>query len=353
MIRIKLALLESDEYYLQRIMAVFNSRFADRLEVFSFTDKDAALSILAANRIDVFLASEEFVINVDELPKRCAFAYFAESKSVETLYGERTICKFQKVEIMYKEIISLFSEKSGEVIGYKKGGSNSSNVYAFVSSNGGAGSSSTAAGFAVFLARNGKKVLYLNIENFGSANTFFEADGTYDLGDVLYAIKSNKSNLMLKLEGTVKQDVSGVYFYDSCKLPLDVLEIKEDDIKKLIDELELTNSYDAIIVDMNLTFSPVNFTILKRATNIMMVTDGSRIAMKKLGRVLESLEILDNQNEWMNLKKMQIIFNRMTMQPEPVRDDIQVLGSIPFFGSMDERNLITQISGMNFFQNLL
>jgi len=353
MIRIKLALLESDEYYLQRIMAVFNSKFSDRLEVFSFTDKDAALSILAANRIDVFLASEEFMIDVNELPKRCAFAYFAESKSVETLYGQRTICKFQKVEIMYKEILSLFSEKSGEVIGYKKDGTNSSNVFAFVSSNGGAGSSTVAAAFAMFLARNGKKVLYLNIENFGTADTFFQADGTYDLGDVLYAIKSNKSNLMLKLEGTVKQDMSGVFFYDSCKLPLDVMEIKEDDVKKLIDELELTNSYNEIIVDMNLNFTPVNFAILKRATSIMMVTENTPVATNKLSRILSSLEILDNQNEWMNLKKTQLIFNKNMGTAESIRDDVQVIGSIAYFPGADTKNLLNQISGTSFFQNYL
>ena len=88
MIRIKLAILENDLNYINRIVSVFNSRFTDKLEVFTFTDKDAALSSLAENRINVFLSTEQIQIDTKEIPDRCAFAYLSESNSIDTIYGE-------------------------------------------------------------------------------------------------------------------------------------------------------------------------------------------------------------------------------------------------------------------------
>ena len=38
--KIKLAILESDVSYLKRIVSVFNTKFADKLEIYSFTDKE-------------------------------------------------------------------------------------------------------------------------------------------------------------------------------------------------------------------------------------------------------------------------------------------------------------------------
>lgn len=36
--KIKLAILDKDTAYLQRIVSVFNNKYADKLEIYSFTD---------------------------------------------------------------------------------------------------------------------------------------------------------------------------------------------------------------------------------------------------------------------------------------------------------------------------
>lgn len=355
MIRIKLAILESDYNYLNKIIAVFNSVFYDKLEVISFTDLDTALEVLASSRIDVFIASEDFVIDVEKLPARCGFAYFTESKGVDSLYDQRTICKFQKVELIYKEILSLFSEKSGEVIGYKKDGFSSTSILTFVSSGGGCGSSTAAAACATNLSKKEKKVLYLNLEQFGCANLFFTAEGQYDMGDVLYAIKSKKSNLILKLEGTVKQDISGVYFYESFKLPLDVMEIKEEDINKLLDELIISGFYDYIVVDMNLILNPISLLVLKRSNRIVFVTDGTPASEVKNDRVFQTLEILDEQHDGVLMKKASLLYNKVghSFSRQSNQREISVLGTIPRYEGADQKQITKQISSMNLFEILL
>ena len=54
--RIKLAILESDGVYLDRMVSVFNVKYGDKLEIYSFTDRNAALVAMKTTKIDVFLA---------------------------------------------------------------------------------------------------------------------------------------------------------------------------------------------------------------------------------------------------------------------------------------------------------
>lgn len=355
MIRIKLAVLESDENYLERIMTVFSSRFNEKLDVFSFTDPNIAFQTIEKNRIEVFLASEDFKIDTAKLPDRCAFAYFTESNSIDTLYGQRTVCKFQKVELIYREILSLFSEKSGEIIGYKKDDSDTTNVLAFCSSSGGVGSSTAAAAAAIFFAGQNKKVLYLNVEPFGCSRMFFDSEGQYGLSDVLYAIKSKKSNLTLKLEGAVKQDQNGIFFYESCKQALDIEEIKEEDMSRLLDELQISGIYDFIIVDMRLSFSAAARTVLKKARGIVFTMDGSRASQIKTERAFQSLEILDEKNDDVIMKKIHILQNKSNFaQKERLEGfQISVLGCVPDYGMLDHIQAAKRISDTNLFHIFL
>ena len=119
--RIKLAILESDQSYLNRIVTAFNTKYADKFEIYSFTDKALALSTLDSNRIDVLVASDAFDIDITALPKRCGFAYFVDSPDVDQLNNQRAICKFQKADLIYKQILSIYSENSGRVAGLKLG----------------------------------------------------------------------------------------------------------------------------------------------------------------------------------------------------------------------------------------
>ena len=83
--RIKLAILEKDQRYLNRIVAAFETKYADKFEIYSFTDQAIALSTLDSSRIDVLVASDTFDIDASVLPKRCGFAYFVDSPDVDTV----------------------------------------------------------------------------------------------------------------------------------------------------------------------------------------------------------------------------------------------------------------------------
>lgn len=352
--KIKLAFLEKDAGYLNRIVNVFGARYSENFQIYSFTDVDVAMSTIETAKIEVLVASDSFEIDVSKLPKRCGFSYFVDSPDVEMLNGQRAICKFQKAELIYKQILSLYSENAENVFGLKFG-DDSSKILIFQPISGGCGASSVAAACAVHYAAEGKKTLYLNLERFGSADSFFSADGQFDMSDLVYALKSKKSNLAMKLESCVKQASNGVYFFSETKIALDMIELSSEDIIRLISELQLTGTYDYIIIDMDFSIEKGVLNICRKAHSIVWVGDGSAISNTKLCRALDALNIIEDKADAPIPRRLNLIYNKFSNKTSKVVDGMGIAnaGGAPRFEHATTAQVVDQLSKMDFFKNII
>lgn len=69
--KIKLAILEEDKGYLNRIVSVFNTKYSDKFEIYSFTEMDVALQTLEQAKVDVILVDEQYDVDFNKIPQRC------------------------------------------------------------------------------------------------------------------------------------------------------------------------------------------------------------------------------------------------------------------------------------------
>lgn len=352
--KIKIAILDSDKNYLTRMVSAFAARYSDKTEMYSFTDLDAALDCLGEAKIDIFLASPDFDIDMSALPARCGFAYFVESSEIETVRDQRAICKFQKADLIYKQILGFYAESSAAVTGMKTKSEGTAKIYAFLPVSGGAGSSTAAAAFAKRRASMGRKTLYMNFEDFGCADIFFAGEGQFNLSDIIYVLKSRKSNLALKLESTVKQDASGVYFYSNPVVALDMMELTEDDKLRILKELVVTADYDTIVLDLPLSFEKEKLDLLKFADSLIFVSDGSHVSRIKLARVYMAMKVIEEQNEIWLQNKSYILYNKFSNKTSQILDTVELkpLGGIPRFENATSHQIVDQIAGMNVFNSL-
>ena len=189
--KIKLALLDSDQNYLNRIVNGVQHQVRRQAGDILLHQAGERHGGAGASRIDVLVASDTFVVESSALPKRCQLAYFVESADVDSVNDQRAICKFQKADLIYRQILSIYSEYAGSASGLKLG-DDSCKVIAFTSPCGGVGSSTMAAACALHYAARGKRTLYLNFERFGSSDAFFAAEGQFDMSGIIFALKSKK-----------------------------------------------------------------------------------------------------------------------------------------------------------------
>lgn len=351
--RIKLAILEQDQVYLQRIVAAFNTKYSENLEIYSFTDKDIALSTLDSARIDVMLAAESYDIDMGMLPQKCGFAYFVDSADIESFKDQRAICKFQKADLIYKQILSVYSEKAEAMSGIKLG-DESARIFAFMSPAGGTGASTAAASAAIHFASRNYKTLYLNLEKLGSSDDFFFGDGQFDMSDIVFALKSKKTNLPLKLESCVKQDNRGVYFYSQTKIALDMYELKNEDILRLITELRLLGTYDYIILDMDFGIDSAVSDILKQVHSIVWVSDGSEIANTKTIRAFNALSILDQTSDLPLINRTNILYNKFSSKSSRIVNEtaLRMIGGAPRYDHSSTAQILEQLSKMDIFDKI-
>ena len=352
--KIKLAIIENDSNYLGRIVNVFGTKYADKFQIYSFTDIEVAYATLESAKIEVLVASDSIEIDFNRIPKRCGFAYFVDSADVETVNDQRAICKFQKADLIYKQILSIYSENAGNVSGLKFG-DDSSKIIVFQPVSGGVGASSVAASCAAHLASKNKKTLYLNLEKFGSADAFFSAEGQFNMSDIVFALKSKKANLAMKLESCVKQAENGVYFYSQSELALDILELTSDDIMNLISELQLTGSYDYIVIDSDFSIEKEALKVYRKAHSVVWVSDGSEISNTKLYRAYNALNILEQNSDSPITNRLTLIYNKFSNKTGKTLSEIGIknIGGAPRYEHATTEQIIAQLSGMEMFDKLM
>lgn len=352
--KIKIAILENDKMYLNRLVSVFSIKYAEKLEIYSFTSFEMALNAIEANKIDVFLVNSSFDIDGKVIPSNCAFAYLVDSADIESVRNETAISKYQKADLIYKQILNIFSEKNSNITGLHFDEHDNAKAIAFQSPSGGSGCSTAAAACAMYLANKSNKVLYLNLEKFGSSDIFFSAEGTSDFSDIIYAIKRNKGNLSLRLESAVKQDVSGVYFYSPPKMALDMSELDTREVKKILSDLKLFGGYNYIILDFDFSISKDVLYILNECSEIVFVSDGSEVSNNKLERAVASLNVIDQQMELKVLMRCGVLFNRVSskISQKPNIPELKELGGIKRYEGYRPHQLLEELSKLSVFDAL-
>lgn len=351
--KIRLGILDQDVLYKTRLINYFNANYADKLEIFSFTSLQGLQQYIEKQRLDVLLADEASITDSKNIPEGIAFAYWSEAANIDSIRNMRTVCKYQKAELIYKEILGLYAELESNVTSYKLDGSTSI-VLTFVGAAGGVGTSTTAAGCAMYLARRGKRVLYVDLTELGSAGLYFSGEGTFTLSDVIYSIKSNHANLFLKLESMVKRDNSGVNYYESCKVALDMTDTTPDDITTLIKCISESKSFEYIIIDTDNILTPRQKAIFAASSAIIVITDGTANANLKLERFMEACR-LQGGSKNTAVRKMMLLYNRFHTGAQKVKlkDEIMELGGINAYKNGSPRQIAEEIAGKNVFERFL
>ncbi len=353
--KIKLVLLDKDREYLGRLVPVLINKYPDKLEIYSFTDSKLAFETLKTIKADVFLMDEEFDISMPLIPEKCGFAYMSKEADVESIRGQRAVSKYRRVDLFYKDILGIYAENSSIITGYKSNSNKATGIVTFMSASGGAGSSLLAAVFARYVASCDKKVLYLNLEQLGSADDYFTDEGRLDFSDVVYAVKSRKVNLALKLESIVKQDSSGVCFYSSSNLALDLLELDEEDVSILLQELCSRGMYDYIVVDADCNLDKRTRRIMEFCEKIVLVSEDMPVSHNKLRRLYDALYVLEEQEPADILSKLLLVYNKADVDNLKIVEetDIKYLGCVPYFKGETADDIMNRMLSVEWFKELI
>lgn len=306
--QIRLAVGEQDSRYLEHFVTYLERNYMDRLEVSSFTRLETFREMVTRGSFDVILVDEEFGISAEELREYGRTAFLSETENRDSGDGIRRIAKYKKPDLIYKDILDIYAESGAHGVFQK---SHQGQITLVTGFSGGTGASTFAAALAKHYAAAGKKVLYLNLEPMGMSSDFFQGMGDYHFEDVIFALKSRRADVGLKMESTVRTDASGVNFFAPCTNAMYMLELGDEEQKKLLDAAEGLG-YEQIIVDKQMTLDSDGLDFLGRMDQVLVVQDGGETSNSKTLRTIEALKILEQQKKEHYLDRMKLLYNRFS-----------------------------------------
>lgn len=353
--KIKLAILDTDKAYLNRLVAALNAKYSDSMVVYSFTDAKMAFDEVERIHMNILLMSMHVEADTRNLYKKCQPVYMLDEATEETYKGCHAIGKYNSVDYIYKKMLDYYAEATEESARLRLN-DDSTRIILFTSPAGGVGTSSMAVACAKKIALSGKKVLYFDLDRFAEADAFFHGSSDKCMSDVIYSVKSKRGSVSIKLESYVSVD-DGVCYYSKSKSPLDMLELKAEDVSKLVMELKNSVAYDYIVLDAPFNMDGLMLQFIDRAFSIVLVSDGSEIANRKLKRVLEGLEIKETQEGLDALDKTFIAYSKFgskTGRKVAIDDgDVKELGGVPRFEGGTTEAVVDQMLQKLSFERLL
>ena len=355
--KIRVGLYDQDTRYINKLVNYFNVHYSESLEMHTFSSIDAIFEQIKKHRLDLLLIDPESVEESFSVPQSVGMAYFSTNAGIDTIRGKKTICKFQKSELIYKEILNLYSELDKNVS--IKAWKGNCDIHLFIGASGGVGTSTIAAACARNLAENGRKILYLNLESTGIVDEFFKGEMNYGLSDILYAIKSNHSNLILKLTSMVDKDPCGVNFLRPFAVSLDEEEMTAEDLETLIDTLISTGNFDSMVIDMDSVATEKRNLVANRADNIFLITSGLPISNRKLAKKLQEFNLIDERDDSRLFPHVQVMYNRFGSGSVRANTEFgeTVFGTVNNYKDSSKRDysprkLIEVIASLNLFGKL-
>lgn len=346
---INVLLLTKDHEYSERVTRFLSAGYPN-IRITSLDSADAIGSVIKSASVSVLLYGEEF--SADEFPETpgTARGQLVGRRAVCSL-SDKIFCKYSSVDELYRVILGLYAEVSSvsdDFDGRRR-------IFSFVSTNGGAGATAAAEGFAENAARSGMKVLYLSLDKFASPvmGTGSEEGCLSDL--ILAAIASSKTrmNLPAKAASLIRTAPNGVSYIQGCRYPNDFDEMDKEMLEKVIGACTASAEYGCVVIDGDLRDQLVRDYILSHTDRLVLVAEGELPAAQKLRRYITWLSNIDKKLDKDIISRTTIIINKGSITArDGMIDGVPVCGSVPKYGDNDINGVASAISRLEVCGNI-
>lgn len=279
--KIKMAIADSDEIYAKRLFEALQRQ--DNLSLSVFTDKEKLENDIASTRYDIILFDYSMYSgdNIFKNAKLSVLLFDEDRKLPNNNLGKyKAVKKYQRGSSIYKEVIGLYSEFVSDS-GFFNSSKERCRIICVYSPVGGSGKTTVAMSAANSIANKGKNVMYLNFESIASYGTFMTLKGGKGIGEVFASLDGGGS-FNLKLESLMKRTPQGIIYFEKFENLLDIYEVTNEDIEKLIRMICESGKTDFIIIDTDTQFSSLNRSIMDVSDKIVLVERTDKPAKEKI-----------------------------------------------------------------------
>jgi len=272
--KIRLLLASSDSDYTEYLSKVLVEKFAAIFEVSVCSNAERFNEMVSGHRADIVLADSNLIELVDLSAVRLSLVFVDETGRTGNLgAGCKRIRKYQRISNLVKGIQAEYAEVSANDETF---GSTSGQITAVWSPVGGSGKTTAALAYAANCVSQGKKTVYLDLQNFSCSTVYFQQNDK----SISTLFQKLDSNVELLLQSIRQQDSgSGILYFTRADNYDDISILSCEDLLKLIDGC--AKGIDELVIDLTSVCDDKTRQVFEFANQIFVVLDGSRVSAAK------------------------------------------------------------------------
>lgn len=302
---IKVVLACDNKSYVNKLSECFQRYYFDTVDLACFTDKDALKEYMQREICDIYLYGKGY----EGLEGSAVAIKLVE----ETPEREHQIFMYQNMDSVVRKLAVVKAELQ-ETFKARMEDNGETKVVTFLSASGGVGKTASAVDFAKKKAAEGKKVLFLSVERVPSYERYFETKVSVPLSDIMFYLKTGKGNVPAKIESSFTQDESGVYYWRTPDNLMDLLEMKADEWKDLLQQVTATKFMDMVVVDTDIAFNADVIYILERSDRLICISDNSEQDIERIKYLKQGFLAIEHKRNITLTDRLEIINNCYTRE---------------------------------------
>ncbi|EET60694.1 hypothetical protein BRYFOR_07156 [Marvinbryantia formatexigens DSM 14469] len=308
----KFAILDMEETYAYNLMEYLSERQSVPFETMVFGSVESLRAYTQQSTLDLLLVSEKMMCaDIRQMNIR-RIMVLSEGEALRE-YGDcPAVYKYQSSESLVAEVMSCYARQEimpQPEIALKRR-VQICGVYSPVSR---CGKTCFALTLGQILAQR-QPVLYLNLEDYSGFATLLERQTVSDISDVMYFLRQNRGNVVLKLNSAM-QKLGGMDYLPPAPCSQDLREINLAEWIQLLNELVSFSSYETIILDIGQPVGEV-FSLLSQCSVIYMPVCDDIVSRAKTDQYENLLREMDYGEILEKSHKMVLPFCTPMMQGE-------------------------------------
>lgn len=266
--KIRLLIASPDLDYTDYLSRVLVEKYADIFEVSVCSSEERLSEMVSNHRADIVLAEKQLADVIDLRTTRLPLVFVDETGRTGDLGSEyKRIKKYQRISVLVKEVLGGYADVSPD----EPFGNASAQITAFWSPAGGSGKTTSALAYAANCVAQGKKTVYLDLQNFSCSSVYFQQNDK----SISTLFQKLDSNVELLLHSIRQQDSgSGIFYFTLPDNYDDINILNYDDLCKLI--AGCAKGTDELVIDLASICDEKVRKVFDFANQVFIVLDGSR-----------------------------------------------------------------------------
>ncbi len=327
--KLNLLIISEDLEYVDHLSKVIQELYLQSFDLTICTSEESLKNFIDNKKFDVLLFEEKYFDYINNKMSKMSIMLTEDNSKNEYPV---TINKYQRIS---KIVSGIYEAIANENIEFSLEESDKTVITAVWSPSGGVGKTTIALAYAANKINNGKKVLYINLENFSSVPAYFDEDDK-SVSLIFEKIDSNISLLSKGLRQT--DDVTGISYFSSPNNYDDINILDVEDIETFIKGCMV--DIDELVIDFSSQCDKKTIALFELSNRILLVNSYTETNKVKMRQFLKQHNVFN-----MIKNKCILVNNKGDMT---TNDEINKVIYLPLIKNKSEHQIIKNLSSNDF-----